>query len=96
MSIADIWRRGPMDKASAYGAGDCRFESCRGHFSRSNQRFTLSWRWVSPVYGVRRVSGGGTRGWAQKRRGGGIESLHVSMPRDLKSRLSTSPTHPGR
>ena len=22
-----------MDKASAYGAGDCRFESCRGHFS---------------------------------------------------------------
>ena len=24
------WPRGPMDKASAYGAGDCRFESCRG------------------------------------------------------------------
>ena len=24
--------RGPMDKASAYGAGDCRFECCRGHF----------------------------------------------------------------
>ena len=23
--------RGPMDKASASGAGDCRFESCRGH-----------------------------------------------------------------
>ena len=23
--------RGPMDKASAHGAGDCRFESCRGH-----------------------------------------------------------------
>ena len=23
--------RGPMDKASAYGAGDCRFESYRGH-----------------------------------------------------------------
>ena len=23
--------RGPMDKASAYGAGDCRFESCRDH-----------------------------------------------------------------
>ena len=23
--------RGPMDKASAYGAGDCRFKSCRGH-----------------------------------------------------------------
>ena len=26
-----IWTRGPMDKASAYGAGDCRFESCRVH-----------------------------------------------------------------
>ena len=23
--------RGPMDKALACGAGDCRFESCRGH-----------------------------------------------------------------
>ena len=23
--------RGPMDKASAHGAGNCRFESCRGH-----------------------------------------------------------------
>ena len=27
--------RGPMDKASAYGAGDCRFESCRGHLHRA-------------------------------------------------------------
>ena len=26
------WPRGPMDKASAYGAGGCRFKSCRGHF----------------------------------------------------------------
>ena len=26
------WPRGPMDKASAYRAGDCRLESCRGHF----------------------------------------------------------------
>ena len=25
------WPRGPMDEASAYGAGDCRLESCRGH-----------------------------------------------------------------
>ena len=25
------WPRGPMDKASAYGAGDCRFECYRGH-----------------------------------------------------------------
>ena len=30
--------RGPMDKASAYGAGDCRFESCRGHFVRGTLR----------------------------------------------------------
>ena len=29
-SSACMWPRGPMDKASAYGAGDCRFESCRG------------------------------------------------------------------
>ena len=27
----DTWPRGPMDKASAHGAGDCRFESCRDH-----------------------------------------------------------------
>ena len=31
-----------------------------------------------------------------KRRRGGIEPLHVSMPRELKSRPSTRPTHPGR
>ena len=30
---AQIWTRGPMDKASAYGAGDCRFESCRVQFA---------------------------------------------------------------
>jgi hypothetical protein len=29
------------------------------------------------------------------RQGGGFEPLHVSMPRELKSRPSTSPTHPG-
>ena len=33
---------------------------------------------------------------AKKRRRGGIEPLHVSMPRELKSRPSTSPTHPGQ
>ena len=32
--------RGPMDKASAYGAGDCRFESYRGHLC-------LRWGWGS-------------------------------------------------
>ena len=25
--------RGQMDKASAYGAGGCKFETCRGHYS---------------------------------------------------------------
>ena len=34
-------------------------------------------------------------GGSPKRQGGGIEPLHVSMPRELKSRPSTSPTHPG-
>jgi hypothetical protein len=29
------------------------------------------------------------------RRRGGIEPLHVSMPREVKSRPSASPTHPG-
>ena len=33
---------------------------------------------------------------AALRRGGGIEPLHVSMPRELKSRSSTSPTHLGK
>ncbi len=32
----------------------------------------------------------------QNRRGGGIEPLHVSMPLELKSSPSTSPTHPGK
>ena len=33
------WPRGPMDKASAHGAGDCRFESCRGqlHWKASQE-----------------------------------------------------------
>ena len=26
------WPCGPMDKASVYGTGDCRFESYQGHF----------------------------------------------------------------
>ena len=26
-----------MDKASAYGAGDCRFESCWGQFKHTSQ-----------------------------------------------------------
>ena len=34
--------RGPMDKASAYGAGDCRFESCRGHCMRVSDMCSFS------------------------------------------------------
>ena len=33
------WSRGPMDKASAHGAGDCRFESCRDHICHRRIRF---------------------------------------------------------
>ena len=38
-----------MDKASAYGAGDCRFESCRGHFEHPCCFLTNSvwWNWPS-------------------------------------------------
>ena len=32
----------------------------------------------------------------EERQEGGIEPLHVSMPHELKSCPSTSPTHPGR
>ena len=35
--------RGPMDKASAHGAGDCRFESCRGHFSSQIHTVLVLW-----------------------------------------------------
>ena len=46
---------------------------------------------IHPCQGHNGKQGKGTlrRPW-QKRRGGGIEPLHVSMPRELKSRPSTS------
>ena len=33
------WPRGPMEKASAHGAGDCRFEFCQGqlHWKTSQE-----------------------------------------------------------
>ena len=31
-----------MDKASAYGAGDCRFESCWGHVENRQERKTTT------------------------------------------------------
>ena len=44
------WPRGPMDKASAYGAGDCRSESYRGHLSCVFCYFTVSLKspWPHP------------------------------------------------
>ena len=41
------------------------------------------------------MRGEGGRVHIDKRQRGGIEPLHVSMPRELKSRPSTSPTHSG-
>ena len=83
---ADIWPRHPMDMASAHGAGDCRFESCRGHLSAAVACCFAS----SPL-----LSRAGSWLAAKKRRGGRIEPLHVSMPCESKSRPSTSLTHPG-
>ena len=37
-----------MDKASAYGAGDCRFESYRGHFSSAPHRALSQLRGMTP------------------------------------------------
>ena len=36
------WPRGPMDKASAYGAGDFRVQSCRGHLCVNMQQHCLT------------------------------------------------------
>ena len=41
--------RGPMDKASAYGAGDCRFESCRGHFASQQYHLHACSRQTRPA-----------------------------------------------
>ena len=43
------WPRGPMDKASAYGAGDCRFESCRGHFALRSAHWGCSAKLVGQL-----------------------------------------------
>ena len=84
---ADMRPRGPMDKTSANGARECRFESCRSHLSMAAL--------VPVLYSVPLSRAEGRHACNEKRRGGGIEPLHVSMPRELKSRPSTSPTHPG-
>ena len=41
------WPCGPMDKASAYGAGDGRLESCRGHFIPAHSGMGCTSRWTS-------------------------------------------------
>ena len=38
LQIIITWSRGPMDKASAHGARDCRLESCRDHIYLSAQK----------------------------------------------------------
>ena len=54
------WSRCPMDKASAYGAGDCRFESCRDHLAlvqedlASPHTVTRVWHDVQPLGGLGR------------------------------------------
>ena len=43
------WPRGPMDNASGYGAGDCRFESCQGHLSQAIALVIDSTQRVEPL-----------------------------------------------
>ena len=56
-----------MDKASAYGAGDCRFKSCRGHFLISRIFTTLSATWYPAPDTRHEVHGEGRRVTAQGR-----------------------------
>ena len=35
------WPCGLMDKALLFGSKDCRFESCQGHFSITNNTITI-------------------------------------------------------
>ena len=50
--------RGPMDKASAYGAGDCRFESCRGHLSKTPRKVSRHQRAPAPRPVIARARAG--------------------------------------
>ena len=73
-----------MDKASAYGAGDCRFESCPAGVMRGCGFY---------VRIDRAVKASGETTAARQR--GRIEPLRGPCPLELKSNPSTSPTHPG-
>ena len=44
------WPRGPMDKASAYEAEDCRFDPCRGQSDQSQLYFFVG-RLLQPAQG---------------------------------------------
>ena len=56
----------------------------------SGQRLAFPGRWPSRSWSTANDTGQ----WVTRRRGG-IESLRVSTPHELKSFPSTSPTHPG-
>ena len=60
-----------MDKASAHGAGDCRFESCRGQADRHDVvRRCLSERFVCSFGPVDKASANGAGGCRFESRGG--------------------------
>ena len=61
------WPRGPMDKASAYGAGDCRFESCRGHYLLSaRQVWCCSFATLTHAVAFVSLSYDGKTQWMQR------------------------------
>ena len=60
-----------MDKASAHGAGDCRFESCRGQAEKARRRASLFERAFCCSFGpVDKASANGAGGCRLESRGG--------------------------
>ena len=63
MPLRIAWSCGPMDKASAHGAGDCRFESYQDHCNSKKltlftRYFQISYRTLSkPNAATRTVQG---------------------------------------
>ena len=85
MHCADIWPRGPMDKASltkpAIAGSGPAWVIC--------QRLRLAVLLLCPFCLALEAGLRLKKSW-----GRGNDPLHVSMPRKLKSRPSTSATHP--
>ena len=97
------WPSGPMDKASAYGAGDCRFESCRGHLRNVGQRFGAdaasresSWR-QDAMAGSRGRSWRAAkrdslrearRNWSASALGRGLDPCKAVVPRQTSNRAA--------